>query len=145
VAGPGFSLSGNSFPLILSAGQAATLNVVFDPSSAGPATGTLTIVSTSLSNPAQIVNLSGTGTSATYQVSLTWQAPTSTDPIAGYNIYRSSNGGVNYQGMNTSLVAQTAFVDSSVQAGQTYEYLVESVDAAGNVSSPSNLATVAIP
>ena len=145
VAGPGFSLAGNTFPLSISTGQSVTFNVVFDPSSAGAASGTLTVLSTSLSNPVQVINLSGTGTSATYQVSLSWQAPTSTDPIVGYNIYRSSNGNGTNQELNSSVITQTTYVDSTVQAGQTYEYVVESVDTSGNTSAPSNLATVAIP
>jgi len=36
-------------------------------------------------------------------------------------------------------------VDSSVQDGQTYDYIVESVDAAGVTSAPSNTAVVPIP
>jgi fibronectin type 3 domain-containing protein len=40
---------------------------------------------------------------------------------------------------------QTTYVDTSVQDGQSYDYIVESVDAVGVTSTPSNTATVVIP
>ena len=40
---------------------------------------------------------------------------------------------------------QTAYTDTGVQAGQTYDYIVESVDASGVTSAPSNMAAVAMP
>ncbi len=67
------------------------------------------------------------------------------NPVAGYNVYRSPSGAGNYQQVNPSVVAQTAYVDTTVQAGQNYDYIVESVDASGVTSVPSNMASVAIP
>lgn len=146
VLGAGFSVSGGVLPLILNSGQSATLQVAFDPTAAGTSTGTLTIVSTSLANATTVVNLSGIGNASAYEVSLAWQAPdTSADPIAGYDIFRSSDGGATYQQINSSLVSQTDYTDGSVQAGQTYNYMVESVDTSGVQSVPSNLAAVTIP
>lgn len=147
VAGTGFSLSGSTFPIVLSAGQATTLNVQFAPTVNGPATGTLTIVSTASSNPTTVVTLSGTGTiGGSYQVDLSWEAPTdSQDPVAGYEIYRSSSGASSYQLLTSSMLTNNSYVDNSVQSGQTYDYVVESVDASGVASAPSNIATVAIP
>jgi hypothetical protein len=41
---------------------------------------------------------------------------------------------------------QLAYTDASaVEGGQTYDYIVESVDGSGNESSPSNMASVTIP
>jgi hypothetical protein len=38
------------------------------------------------------------------------------------------------------------YTDSSnVDSGQTYDYIVESVDSSGNESVPSNMASVTIP
>jgi Abnormal spindle-like microcephaly-assoc'd, ASPM-SPD-2-Hydin len=146
VVGAGFSLAGTTFPLTISAGQPAALNVVFDPTALGSSTGTLTVVTTSLTNPAMVISLSGTGVSVTYEVNLTWTAPgSSTDPVAGYNVYRSSDGGNTYQELNTSLITQTTYVDTTVQDGQSYDYMVESADAGGVESAPSNLITEAIP
>ncbi len=146
LAGTGFSVSGTSLPLSLSAGQSATLNIQFDPTTAGASAGTLTIVSTSLTNPSQIVNLSGTGVASAYEVNLSWSAPTSsTDPVAGYNVYRSPSGASSYTQLNPAVLNQTSYVDTTVQNGQTYNYIVESVDSSGVTSSPSNTASAVTP
>ena len=146
VQGAGFSLSGSVLPLILSSGQTATIQVAFDPTTAGAATGTLTIVSTSLTNATTTVNLNGTGNGTAYQVNLTWDTPSNSPvPIAGYDIYRSSDGGNTYQQINQSLVTLTTYLDGAVQAEQTYIYMAESVDTSGVQSAPSNLASVTIP
>jgi hypothetical protein len=146
VSGTGFSLSGASFPLTLNPNQTVTLTVQFDPTTAGSATGSLTIVSTSLTNPTTVVSLSGTGGADSYSVSLTWTAPTSsTDPVAGYDVYRTLSGGSSYQLLNAEVVTTTTYTDTSVQSGQTYDYVVESVDAEGVTSVASNTAAIAIP
>lgn len=86
-------------------------------------------------------------TAQTYSVNLTWDAPTSsTDPVAGYNIYRSPSGQSTYQLMGTVVSTVLAYNDTSnIQDGQAYDYIVESVDASGNLSAPSNVAVVVIP
>ena len=142
VTGAGFSLVGAKFPLTLNAGQNATLNVQFDPTTAGAASGALTI-STASSNTVPKLSLSGTG--VTHQVDLNWSAPsTSKDPVAGYNIYRST-GSSSYQRLNSGVNRLTAYQDGSVQAGVTYDYYVTSVDGAGAESTPSNKTTVSVP
>ena len=147
VIGSGFTISGASFPITLTTSQTATLNVQFDPTVAGTASGTLTIVSTSLTNPITIIGLSGTGVAGvSYQVNLSWDAPTSSpDPVAGYNVFRSPDGASTYEQLNTVVVTQTTYVDTGVEDGQTYDYIVESVDAAGVSSAPSNTAAIPIP
>lgn len=85
---------------------------------------------------------------AGYQVNLTWTAPTSSpDPVAGYNAYRSPSGSSSYQQLNTTEIplTPTAYSDATVVAGNTYDYIVESVDASGVTSAPSNVATVPLP
>jgi hypothetical protein len=141
VAGKGFTVSGATFPLTLNPNQSATLSVQFDPTTAGSASGTLTIVSTSSTNSTNVLSLSGTGSSM--QVNLTWSAPSSSpDPVAGYNVYRAPSGGTSYQQLNPQTLNQTAFADTTVQTGQTYNYIVESVDASGVTSAPSNMASI---
>jgi hypothetical protein len=144
VVGDGFSISGATFPLVLTDQQAATLEIAFDPTTAGATTGQLIILSTSLANGATVINLSGTG--VPLQVSLSWEAPSSSpDPVAGYHIYRSPDGGTSYQLLNLSVVTDTAFLDTTVENGQTYDYIVESVDVSGIESPPSNTASITIP
>lgn len=144
VSGAGFSISGLALPLTLNPGQSAVLNVGFDPTVAGTATGTVTLTSNA-SPSTSTISLSGTGQTTTYQVNLTWSAPTnSTDAVAGYNVYRATGSGA-YQLLNTSVLANTAYSDTNVQSGTAYNYYVESVDAQGNQSTPSNVFSVSLP
>ena len=61
--GTGFSVSGATFPATLNPGQTLTLQVGFDPTVAGAASGTITISSTSSISSTNTVSLSGTGVS----------------------------------------------------------------------------------
>jgi len=143
LTGTGFTLPSSSLPITLNPGQSVSLSVQFEPATAGAATGKLTI-SNSSSGGAAVIALSGTG--ATYEVGLTWQAPaTSADPVAGYNIYRSPAGSSTYELVNSSIQTQTAYTDNTVQTGETYDYIIESVDASGIQSAPSTMASVVIP
>jgi hypothetical protein len=145
VMGSGFSVSGATFPLTLNPNQTATLTVQFDPGAAGAVTGQLTLTSNSSSGSSTVVSLSGTGVQDSYEVDLSWDAPTSSpDPVAGYNVYRSPSGASSYQQLNSSVVTQTTYVDTTVQAGQNYDYIVESVDASGVTSVPSNTANATL-
>jgi hypothetical protein len=145
LTGAGFSVSGASFPVTLNPGQAVTLSVVFDPAVAGAVTGQLTITSNSSTNGTVTIGLSGTGETALYKVELSWDAPSgSAVPVVGYNTYRSHSGST-YQQLNTSIDTQTTYVDNTVQSGLSYNYIVESVDASGAESVPSNVFSVTIP
>ena len=55
------------------------------------------------------------------------------------------SGSTVYTQINTAPVTETAFVDTGVLGGQSYDYEVESVDASGVKSAPSNMAAVTIP
>ncbi len=59
-SGTGFSLSGLSLPVTLTAGQSTSFSVLFSPTSAGAASGSVTITSNA-SNPSLSIPLSGTG------------------------------------------------------------------------------------
>ena len=144
LSGTGFTMSGASFPVTVSPGLAVTLDVKFDPTSDGSAVGQLTIQSNSVTGASAVITLSGTG--ASQQVSLSWSAPeSSSDPVVGYYVYRSTGGSTSYQQLNSSADQQTTYVDSTVQAGLTYDYIVKSVDSAETQSSASNSVAVTIP
>jgi hypothetical protein len=146
VTGTGFTVSGVTFPVTLASGQTATLEVQFDPTTAGAAAGQLTITSNSSTNSTAVITLSGTGTAAFYAVNLSWEAPTSSvDPVAGYNVYRAPSGSSTYALLNSSPETETSYMDSTVVNGQIYDYIAESVDASGIESIPSNVFTVTIP
>src|SRR2546422_1052987 len=58
--GPGFSISGLSFPLILPPGQSSTFSVQFAPTATGIVSGSVSLVSDAPNSPSTIA-LSGTG------------------------------------------------------------------------------------
>jgi fibronectin type 3 domain-containing protein len=65
--------------------------------------------------------------------------------VVSYNVYRAPSGSTSYQQINPSTVTLTSYTDQNVEDGQTYDYIVESVDSSGVTSVPSNMASVAIP
>ncbi len=142
-SGAGFTLSGAGTPVTLTAGQSMTFGVIFSPSAAGSATGSVTVSSTASGSPKTIA-LAGTGVEATvHSATLTWTASTST--VSGYNVYRSATSGSGYAKINPSLVASVTYDDTTVQSGTTYYYVVTAVNASGEESTDSNQATAVIP
>jgi hypothetical protein len=78
-----------------------------------------------------------------HTVTLRWQA--STSPVDGYNIYRSRTVGGPYTKLNVDLVKDPSFIDSAVESGATYYYVVRAVDHARHESRNSNEIAVTIP
>ena len=143
ITGAGFTTPGATFPITLNPGQSATVNVQFDPTATGTATGQLTFTSDSSPNGTVVVSLSGTG--VTHEVDLSWNAPaTSTDPVSGYNVYRSPSGSGAYQLISSTGITQTTYMDLAIQSGMSYDYIVKSFDASGVESDPSNSTSVTI-
>jgi len=143
VAGTGFSLTGASAPVTLSASQSLTFGIVFSPTTAGNAAGTVTVTSNATGSPASIA-LSGTGVQQVpHTVSLSWTASTST--VSGYNVYRSTTSGSGYSKISSALVASVNYTDSTVANGTTYYYVTTAVDDNGDESSYSNEASAVIP
>jgi hypothetical protein len=143
VTGAGFSMSpvqGTLYP-----GQSSTMVVRFDPSSAGAATGRLTI-QTNAENPLVIVPLTGTvGSTTQHSIILNWSAPASSPaPITGYITYRSTNDG-GYTAMNLTPSTGNTYVDAAVQSGVTYSYYVKSVASNGVTSDPSSTVKANVP
>lgn len=69
VTGAGFSFTGISAPLTIAAGKNATFNAVFAPTSAGAASGSITIANNS-PTPSINIPLSGTGVASTKTLGL---------------------------------------------------------------------------
>lgn len=146
IAGKGFRMSGPKFPVNLNPEKVLTLDLEFDPSVAGKVTGELTIASNSVTGNSTVVPLSGTGEVKSYEVKLTWDAPSGSNvSIAGYRVYRALSGSSDFGLLNKSLVSDTSFVDGSVESGAEYIYYVETVDTAGTSSVPSDTLSIAIP
>jgi hypothetical protein len=84
----------------------------------------------------------------TSSLTVSWQEATDCDgnPVAGYNVYRSTSPGGSYEKVNDSLITGTQFADTpprpagsashaiaAVGSGTTY-YVVTSVDSDGDES-----------
>jgi len=80
---------------------------------------------------------------ANHVVNLNWQASTSNN-IAGYNIYRSPDGAT-WRKVNVSLIASTIYSDSTVSNGSTYYYAATAVDINGKESSKTSSVRAIIP
>ncbi|WP_416402949.1 galactose oxidase-like domain-containing protein [Arthrobacter sp. LFS091] len=81
--------------------------------------------------PTAPTNLSASASAG--QIALTWTAGTDNVGVTSYRVSRD--------GTLVGSPASTSYSDTSVLAGTTYTYTVAAVDAAGNVSPPSNTAT----
>jgi hypothetical protein len=140
---PEFGLSGISLPMTLAAGQSVGFMVTFLPQSTGTAGGTLSFASNA-GNATVTAALSGSGVApAQHSVGLSW-SPSSSGGVVGYNVYRGSVSGGPYAQM-TSMDASAAYTDNTVSGGQTYYYVVTSVDSSGAESAYSNQAKAVVP
>src|SRR2546426_6453439 len=81
--------------------------------------------------------------STTRSANLNWDA--SPSAVVGYNVYRATQAGGPYTKLNSSPVGPTSYTDSTVQAGQTYFYVVTAVDGNGVESVASNEAQTTVP
>src|SRR5918999_900532 len=84
--------------------------------------------------PAAPSNLAA-ASSAANRVDLMWTSSTDNVGVTGYDIYRNGT-------LLTNAGPAPNYTDTTAAAGTTYEYTVRARDAAGNVSGPSNTATV---
>jgi fibronectin type 3 domain-containing protein len=93
--------------------------------------GCSSISSSSGSNPAVANGLNANPAQANlasaHDVTLNWNASISSG-VVGYNVYRGTVSGGPYTKMNSSIVTVTSYNDNAVQSGQTYYYVVTSID-----------------
>lgn len=79
-----------------------------------------------------------------HSVTLTWNA--STSPVAGYNVYRSTEKGRGYVKINAGLVRdRLSYKDETVVSEKTYYYVTRAVDAKGKESGDSAEIVVTVP
>lgn len=149
-SGTGFTASGGS-GVTLTPNQQTTVTVTFAPKAAGAATGGLAIASNATNSAS--VQLTGAGvtassssssssSSAKSSVSLNWDASSS---VIGYNVYRGTISGGPYAKLNSSIDGGPSYTDSNVSSGDTYYYVVTSVDSSNSESAYSNQVSVTIP
>lgn len=68
-------------------------------------------------------------------ITLSWQAATDNNVVAGYEIYRNN--------VKVATSSSTSYKDSALTSGATYTYYVVAFDPANNTSLQSNTSTVA--
>lgn len=142
VSGAGFNATGVS-GVILTPGQTATLTATFTPAAAGSVTGKISVASNATNSPDSIA-LSGTGVAVVnHSVTLSWSPSTST--VVGYNAYTSAQSGGPYTRMTSTPDAAMTYIDSSVQTGKTYYFVVTAVDSSNVESAFSNEVSALIP
>jgi hypothetical protein len=144
VSGSGYSFSGMTSPMKLDPNQSALLTVTFDPKTAGSLPGTVTILSNAPNSPLKI-GLSGDGTTTEQPaVELKWEQSTSSN-IVGYYVYRSLKSAGSFSRLNSQPDSGTSYTDNTVANGQTYIYVVTSVNSKSVQSPNSSPITVSIP
>jgi hypothetical protein len=144
VSGAGFNATGAS-GVILNPGQTTTVSATFTPAAAGSVTGSVTVASNASNSPDSI-SMTGTGVAAVnHSVALSWSPSTNSMTIMGYNTYSSTISGGPYTKKTNSPVTSTTYTDSSVQGGQTYYYVVTSVDSSNVESAYSSEVTALVP
>jgi Fibronectin type III domain len=140
-----FSDGSVTLPVTLERGQTLTLKVVAQPETTASA-GKLTIT-TNLGHA--YVSLSETATQpppVAHQVSLNWSAPANSPvAVSSYEVERAPAGSTQYSSIGSTSASTTSWTDTSVQAGQTYDYQVVAQAADGAASGPSNNVTLTIP
>jgi hypothetical protein len=145
--GNGFSVSGITFPITLSAGQSATFNVTFAPQASGSVSGGISFLSNAANSPTT-ETFTGAGSQSSgapaHSVSMSWSPSPSS--VIGYNIYRGTTPGGPYPSKLTSFPQTgTSLVDNTVAAGTTYYYVATSVDQNSLESTYSNQFTATVP
>lgn len=142
VNGVGYSFTGGLTPVTLAPSESLVLGVQFNPAELGTTDGYISIVS-DVSGTPTIVSLSGTGVvPVQHSVELNW---TETSEVSGFNIYRSTVSGSGYVKLNSTLVAELTYMDSDVENGATYYYVVTAVDSSDVESDYSEEVEAAIP
>ena len=124
------------------AGHSCVITASFTPTATGSRGAALTISDNASGSP-QSITLSGTGT---HDVTLTW-TPSASSGVVGYDIYRGTTAGKeSLTPLNSPPVSGASFVDTNVQAGQTYYYVVTAVGSNGTTQSAvSNETAAAVP
>jgi hypothetical protein len=96
--------------------------------------------------PVSGVNFTGTEVPAPlpHSVTLSW-APSSSQDIQGYNVYRADVAGGTYVKVNVIPVRTTAYVDTTITSGRIYYYVATAVDSNNAESTYSNETTAVLP
>ena len=129
--------AGASYTAIVKGGSSGVVDQAGNPLANDVSWSFTTATAADLTPPSAPLGLTATARSPT-QVDLSWSAATDNVGVTAYEVYRNGS-------LLTTIGAITGYSDTTVTSATTYAYTVRARDAAGNVSAPSNLTTVAIP
>jgi hypothetical protein len=144
ISGSGFSTIGGLSGLTLQPGQSDSVTVVFEPAVKGNTSGTISIQAGVTTTAVTLSGAGITASSSSHSVSLSWGASTSPS-VVGYYIERGTTSGGPYSFLNSSPDAGDSYVDSTVQAGKEYFYVVVAVNSGGHQSKASEQVSATIP
>jgi fibronectin type 3 domain-containing protein len=143
VAGFDVSISSGLSGATIAPGQTAILDVTFAPKSAEQLIGSVKVTNNAVNSPPPIT-LSGTGVSASApSVALTWDASMSAE-VVGYKVYRATPPSTTDTKLVSAPVSGLTYMDQTVAAGTTYNYVVTAVNSSGEESAYSVPATVVL-
>lgn len=144
ISGSGFSMIGGLSGLTLQPGQSDSVTVVFEPAVKGSASGTISILAGVTTTSIALSGLGTTSSAASHSVSLSWVASPSPS-VVGYYVERGTTSGGPYSFLNSSPHAGTSYVDSTVQSGKEYFYVIVAVNDGGHQSEHSEQVSATIP
>jgi len=138
-----FRVSGMTFPTTIPVGTTTSFKVTFAPQMSGGTSARVSFLSNASNSPS-IVSVSGSGISPPqHRVTLSWN-PSTSSGVIGYYVYRAGVSGGPYTKL-TSLDSSSTYIDTSIQSGKTYYYVVTSVNGTGKQSIYSNQVRAIIP
>ncbi len=97
--------------------------------------------------PSQPTGLTVVASPSPLRISVFFAANPERD-VKGYNLYRSNDPNLpkkDWTKLNREPLERTTYQDEAVKSGQKYFYYVEALDAAGNVSPPSEVHSETTP
>ncbi len=144
LTGSSYTATGVTSNSVLAPDQSAILTVEFGPKTTGSLPGKVTISSNAAGSPL-VIQLSGTGADKNQSPSVALNWDKSASPVVGYFVYRSSKPSGPYAKLNSQANSENSYTDSSVAGGQTYFYVVTSVNSENIESIYSNQVSVTVP
>jgi hypothetical protein len=151
LSGTGFTSTGLALPLSIPAGGSSTFNVAFAPTSAGAASGSITLISNTPNSPL-VVPFTGTGIAATLQLSASSASlnfgslTTGTSATQSFTVTNTGNSSVSISQVSESgagFSVNGIALPLSLAAGQSTSFTVmfapaSAVSLSGSVTVVSN-------
>jgi hypothetical protein len=141
-SGAGFSVSGTT-AVNLSPGQNVSVDLNFEPKSAGRQTGNLMVASAEGGSLLTIPVTASGAASSQSAIKLNWEESPVT--VAGYMVYRSAEPSGPFTRVSSSAVPSPEYTDTGLAAGHTYYYVVTSLDSDQVESEYSAQITATVP